>query len=48
LLELGGHALLDGPALLDAVGVGDGIVLVLPVVDAVRVRTGESGEAAIW
>jgi nitrogen regulatory protein PII 2 len=30
------------------IGVGDGIVLVLPIVDAVRVRTGESGEAAIW
>ncbi|MGD0818592.1 MAG: P-II family nitrogen regulator [Methanomassiliicoccales archaeon] len=28
--------------------VGDGIILVLPVVDVVRVRTGESGEAAIW
>jgi nitrogen regulatory protein PII 2 len=28
--------------------VGDGIILVLPVDDAVRVRTGESGEAAIW
>lgn len=28
--------------------VGDGIILVLPVGDAVRVRTGESGDAAIW
>lgn len=28
--------------------VGDGIILVLPVLDVVRVRTGESGEAAIW
>ena len=28
--------------------VGDGIILVLPVDDAVRVRTGESGDAAIW
>ncbi|WP_019178610.1 P-II family nitrogen regulator [Methanomassiliicoccus luminyensis] len=27
---------------------GDGIILVLPISDAVRVRTGESGEAAIW
>jgi nitrogen regulatory protein PII 2 len=27
---------------------GDGIILVLPVLDVVRVRTGESGEAAIW
>jgi nitrogen regulatory protein PII 2 len=29
-------------------GAGDGIILVVPVVDAVRVRTGETGEAAIW
>jgi len=28
--------------------VGDGIILVLPVLDVVRVRTGETGEAAIW
>lgn len=28
--------------------VGDGIILVLPVDDAIRVRTGESGDAAIW
>jgi nitrogen regulatory protein PII 2 len=28
--------------------VGDGIILVLPILDVVRVRTGESGEAAIW
>ena len=28
--------------------VGDGAIFVLPVADAVRVRTGESGEAAIW
>ncbi len=27
---------------------GDGSIFVLPVADAVRVRTGESGEAAIW
>jgi nitrogen regulatory protein PII 2 len=29
-------------------GIGDGTIFVLPVEDAVRVRTGESGEAAIW
>jgi nitrogen regulatory protein PII 2 len=28
--------------------VGDGKIFVLPMLDAVRVRTGESGEAAIW
>jgi nitrogen regulatory protein PII 2 len=28
--------------------VDDGAIFVLPVVDAIRVRTGESGEAAIW
>lgn len=28
--------------------VGDGMIFVLPVDDAVRVRTGESGDAAIW
>jgi nitrogen regulatory protein PII 2 len=28
--------------------VGDGAIFILPVIDAVRVRTGESGEAAIW
>jgi len=28
--------------------VGDGIILVLPILDVVRVRTGETGEAAIW
>jgi nitrogen regulatory protein PII 2 len=28
--------------------VGDGKIFILPMVDAVRVRTGESGEAAIW
>jgi len=27
---------------------GDGIILIMPISDAVRVRTGESGEAAIW
>ena len=29
-------------------GIGDGTIFVMPVLDAVRVRTGESGEAAIW
>jgi nitrogen regulatory protein PII 2 len=29
-------------------GIGDGTIFVLPVEDAVRVRTGEAGEAAIW
>lgn len=28
--------------------VGDGTIFVLPIADAVRVRTGEAGEAAIW
>lgn len=28
--------------------VGDGKIFVMPMVDAVRVRTGEEGEAAIW
>jgi nitrogen regulatory protein PII 2 len=28
--------------------VGDGKIFILPMIDAVRVRTGESGEAAIW
>ncbi|WP_174589721.1 P-II family nitrogen regulator [Methanocella conradii] len=28
--------------------VGDGKIFVLPMLDAVRVRTGESGDAAIW
>jgi nitrogen regulatory protein PII 2 len=46
----------DVPRIIEAVaranrteyGVGDGTVFVLPVTDAVRVRTGEAGEAAIW
>ncbi|MDO8841211.1 MAG: P-II family nitrogen regulator [Methanocalculus sp.] len=29
-------------------GVGDGVIFVLPVLDAIRIRTGETGEAAIW
>jgi nitrogen regulatory protein PII 2 len=28
--------------------VGDGKIFIMPMLDAVRVRTGESGEAAIW
>lgn len=28
--------------------VGDGRIFIMPMTDAVRVRTGESGEAAIW
>ncbi len=28
--------------------VGDGAIFVMPIADAVRVRTGEAGEAAIW
>jgi nitrogen regulatory protein PII 2 len=46
----------DVPRILNAItlanksekAVGDGIILVLPVSDIVRVRTGETGEAAIW
>ncbi|MEN6343081.1 MAG: P-II family nitrogen regulator [Methanospirillum sp.] len=46
----------DVPRIIEAIAganrtenrVGDGAIFVLPVVDAVRVRTGESGEAAIW
>ncbi|MGA2104102.1 P-II family nitrogen regulator [Methanoregula sp.] len=46
----------DVPRIVEAItrankteyGIGDGVVFVLPVLDAVRVRTGESGEAAIW
>lgn len=29
-------------------GIGDGTIFILPVTDAIRVRTGEAGEAAIW
>lgn len=29
-------------------GIGDGTIFVMPIADAVRVRTGETGEAAIW
>ena len=46
----------DVPRIVEAItnanrtehGIGDGAIFVLPVIDAVRVRTGESGEAAIW
>jgi nitrogen regulatory protein PII 2 len=46
----------DVPRIVDAItaanrtgyGIGDGTIFVLPVSDALRVRTGESGEAAIW
>ena len=46
----------DVPRIIDAIttanrtdyGIGDGTIFVLPVADAVRVRTGEAGEAAIW
>ncbi|WFN33926.1 P-II family nitrogen regulator [Methanogenium sp. S4BF] len=46
----------DVPRIVDAIirvnrterGAGDGKIFVTPVADAVRVRTGESGDAAIW
>jgi nitrogen regulatory protein PII 2 len=46
----------DVPRIIEAVtnanrteyGIGDGTIVVLPVSNAVRVRTGEAGEAAIW
>jgi len=46
----------DVPRIVDAItavnrtdyGIGDGTIFILPVQDAVRVRTGEAGEAAIW
>lgn len=46
----------DVPRIVEAItkanhtdhGIGDGTIFVLPVTDAVRVRTGETGEAAIW
>jgi nitrogen regulatory protein PII 2 len=46
----------DVPRIIEAItkanrtdhGIGDGTIFVLPVNDAVRIRTGESGEAAIW
>jgi len=46
----------DVPRIIDAItkanktenAFGDGAIFVLPIADAVRVRTGEAGEAAIW
>lgn len=46
----------DVPRIIEAItranrteyGIGDGTIFVMPVEDAVRVRTGEAGEAAIW
>ena len=46
----------DVPRIIEAIananrteyGIGDGTIFVMPVSDAVRVRTGEAGEAAIW
>lgn len=46
----------DVPRIIDALirvnktenQVGDGTIFVMPIADAVRVRTGETGEAAIW
>lgn len=46
----------DVPRIIDALirvnktenQVGDGTIFVMPITDAVRVRTGETGEAAIW
>jgi nitrogen regulatory protein PII 2 len=46
----------DVPRIVDAIvkanrtdcKVGDGKIFILPMAGAVRVRTGESGEAAIW
>jgi nitrogen regulatory protein PII 2 len=46
----------DVPRIIEAItqanrteyGIGDGTIFVMPIADAVRVRTGEAGEAAIW
>jgi len=46
----------DVPRIIEAItkanktenAVGDGAIFVMPIADAVRVRTGEAGEAAIW
>jgi nitrogen regulatory protein PII 2 len=46
----------DVPRIIEAItkanktenNVGDGTIFVMPIADAIRVRTGEAGEAAIW
>jgi len=46
----------DVPRIIEAItranrteyGIGDGAIFVMPIEDAARVRTGETGEAAIW
>jgi len=46
----------DVPRIVEAItnanrtehGIGDGTIFILPINDAIRVRTGETGEAAIW
>jgi len=46
----------DVPRIVEAIaaanrteyGIGDGTIFIMAVQDAVRVRTGEAGEAAIW
>ncbi|HWQ63106.1 MAG TPA: P-II family nitrogen regulator [Methanospirillum sp.] len=46
----------DVPRIIEAItkanktenNVGDGSIFVMPIADAIRVRTGEAGEAAIW
>lgn len=46
----------DVPRIIEAItkanktenAVGDGAIFVMPIADAIRVRTGEAGEAAIW
>jgi len=46
----------DVPRIIEAItranktenNAGDGTIFVMPIADAIRVRTGETGEAAIW
>ncbi|MDD1701360.1 MAG: P-II family nitrogen regulator [Methanoregula sp.] len=46
----------DVPRIIEAItkanrtehGLGDGTIFVMPIYDAIRVRTGETGESAIW
>ena len=46
----------DVPRIIEAItranktenNAGDGTIFVMPIADAIRVRTGEAGEAAIW